>query len=58
MKQVLYFLCDCEDEIELSEDERDMYDVAVQCVAAVLNRMVDGCEDRPIMWDEDEDYQS
>ena len=57
MKQVLYFMCDIEDEVRLTEDERDMYDIAVQCVAAVMNRMIPGCEDRPLVWDE-EDYQS
>ena len=50
MKQILYFMCDIEDETELTEEEQDMFDIAIQCVALVANRMND---DRPIVWDDE-----
>lgn len=45
MKSVLYFMCDIEDEIEMDGDEEEMFDVAIQCVTAIINRMDDAHND-------------
>lgn len=41
MKKVLYFMCDVQEELELTEEERDMYETAIQCITTVLNSMED-----------------
>lgn len=50
MNRVLDTVCEVEDRAGLEGQERKDYDIAVQCVAAVLNRMLD---DRPLCWDEE-----
>ena len=51
MRQVLFFLCDIEDEIDhMTDAEQEMFDVAVQCVTTIINRMDN---DHPISWDEE-----
>ena len=48
MSRVLDTVCIVEDRVEMTEQEERDYDIAVQCVAAILNRMKD---DKPINWD-------
>ena len=45
---VLSMLCDIEDRIELTQEESDAYDIAIQCVTQIHNRMLDG---KGINWD-------
>ena len=52
MNIVLNILCDLEDKLDLKKEEEDAFDIAIQCVTTVLNRMV---EDRPISWGEELD---
>ena len=49
MNTVLNIMCDIEDRIELSDEQQEAFDIAIQCVTTVLNRMK---EDRPIEWDD------
>lgn len=49
MRDVLFLLCDIEDETDLNDKEQELFDVAIQCVTVILNRMT---EDRPIPWDD------
>lgn len=48
MGTVLNTLCDIDNDILFSDEEQKAIDVAVQCVAQIMNRMKD---DRPIIWD-------
>ena len=48
MNTVLNIMCDIEDRIELSDEQQEAFDISIQCVTTVLNRMK---EDRPIEWD-------
>lgn len=48
MDKVLSLICEIEDRIELSDDEQDAFDIAIQCVTSVMNCMIDG---KPIDWD-------
>mgnify|MGYP007133740405 CR=1 FL=1 len=48
MNRVLDFMCNIEDQMELDDKQVNDFDVAIQCIATVMNRMVD---DRPIEWD-------
>jgi len=43
-------MCELESKVNLSEEEWDMYDIAIQCVAVVINRMVDN---KLIIFDEE-----
>ena len=54
MNKVLDTMCDIEDRVELSEDEQDAFDIAIQCVTTVMNRMK--C-DKPIAfeWDDEDE---
>lgn len=52
MCNVLTTMCEIENIIELTKEEQDAFDIAIQCVATVLNRMVD---DSPIEWDDEDD---
>ena len=55
MNRVLDLICDVENRTELTKQQENDFDIAIQCVAVVMNRMkVDG----PINWDkEDENDQ-
>ena len=50
MNRVLDFLCSIEDHMDLSGPQTEDFDIAVQCVTLVMNRLK---EDRPIVWDEE-----
>ena len=50
MDRVLDLLCNTEEHIDLTGQQEDDYDIAIQCVTLVMNRMKD---DRPIVWDEE-----
>ena len=49
MNEVLDKMCILEDEIDLDDDMQEIFDIAIQCVTTVMNRMKD---DRPIEWDD------
>jgi len=49
MNTILNIMCDIEDRIELSDEQQEAFDIAIQCVTTVMNRMKD---DRPIEWDD------
>lgn len=48
MNRVLDLVCDIEDRVEMTKHEEQDYDIAIQCVTAILNRMK---EDKAICWD-------
>lgn len=48
MNVVLDIVCEVEDRIEMTDEERDAFDIAIQCITTVMNRMKD---DSPIEWD-------
>ncbi len=48
MNKILDIMCDIEDKYEMNAEERDAFDIAIQCVTTVMNRMKDN---RPITWD-------
>ena len=48
MMNVLSTLCEIEDRVELTDSEQEDFDIAVQCVTTVLNRMV---YNKKIDWD-------
>ena len=50
MKRVLDFMCNIEDHMDLNGQPEDDFDVAIQCITTVMNRMKD---DRPIEWDDE-----
>lgn len=50
MNRVLNFLCNIEDHMDLTGQQEADFDIAVQCVTLVMNRMK---EDMPIVWDEE-----
>ena len=41
-------LCEIEDKYDFTEEEQKAYDIAIQCVTQILNRMGDG---KQINWD-------
>lgn len=47
MDNVLTTICELEDRIEMT-DQEEAFDIAVQCVSQIMNRMQDG---GPINWD-------
>ena len=49
MDRILDTMCKLEDRIELSEEEEEAFDIAIQCVTCIMNRMTD---DRGIEWDD------
>jgi hypothetical protein len=49
MFEILNTMCRIEDQAELTESEEEAFDIAIQCVATVMNRMID---DKPISWDD------
>jgi len=51
MNDILNFMCELEDKVELTDEEEEKYDVAIQCVATVMNRMI---HNRPICFDDEE----
>lgn len=42
MEEVLNTMCELEDKIELTDNEQKHFDIAIQCVTQIINRMVDG----------------
>ncbi len=48
MNEILNVMCETEDKYDLSADELEAFDIAIQCMATVINRMVDN---KPITWD-------
>lgn len=51
LNEILNFMCDVEDELDLNEDEQDKYDIALRCISTVMNRMLDR---QPIDFEEDD----
>lgn len=51
MNGILDTMCEIEDRVDLTYDEQDAFDIAIQCVTTVMNRMKDN---RPIEFDEQE----
>ena len=50
MNKVLDKICYLEDQFDgMTKEEIDAFDIAIQCVTTVMNRMKD---DRPIAWDD------
>ena len=49
MNKILDTMCEIEDRIELTKDEEDAFDIAIQCITCIMNRMTD---DRGIEWDD------
>ena len=42
-------VCELEDQYQgMTKDEEEAFDIAIQCITTVMNRMKD---DRPIEWD-------
>lgn len=49
MNEVLNVMCDLEERVTfLTQEEEKAYDIAIQCVCQIVNRMAD---DKPINWD-------
>lgn len=49
MNKVLNIMCELEERIpDMTKEEENAYDIAVQCVAQIANRMADG---KQINWD-------
>lgn len=48
MNRVLDIVCELEDRIEMTDEEQEAFDIAIQCITTVMNRMKD---DSPIEWD-------
>ena len=48
MNCVLNYICLLRDELQILIDKRDNFDIAIQCVATVTNRMADN---KTIEWD-------
>lgn len=49
MESVFMKMVDIEDRIALSDEEERVFDICIQCVAQIHNRMLDGKE---ITWDD------
>lgn len=49
MRMVLHTMCRIEDENYYTPEEENAFDIAIQCVTTVMNRMAD---DRRITWDD------
>ena len=41
MKKILYTMMDLEDTLALSFSEREAFDVSIQCISTIINRMTD-----------------
>ncbi len=50
MNDILTFMLELEDKQDFSYDEDEKYDIAIQCIVTVMNRMIDN---RPIEFDEE-----
>ena len=50
MNDILTFMCELEDKQDFSYDEDKKFDIAIQCIVTVMNRMIDN---RPIEFDEE-----
>ena len=50
MDRVLDLICNIENRTEMTSQQEENFDIAVQCVTLVMNRLKD---DRPIVWDEE-----
>ena len=37
MNEILSIMCDIEDRIELTDEEQDAFDIAIQCITTVIN---------------------
>lgn len=49
MNKVLNIMCELKERIpDMTKEEENAYDIAVQCVAQIANRMADG---KQINWD-------
>ena len=48
MSEILSILCDLEDRVEMKKEEESAFDIALICVAAIANRMINNA---PIDWD-------
>lgn len=44
LEEVLNTMCELEDKIKLTDKEESCFDIAIQCVTQIMNRMVDGKE--------------
>ena len=51
MNEILNTMCAIEEMASLTDEETDAFDVAIQCIATVINRMTDN---RPIAFEERE----
>lgn len=49
MNEVLNRMCELEDRCDLLDDEQEAFDIAIQCITTVINKMKD---DSPIEWDD------
>ena len=49
MNNILDTMCEIEDKAELTSEEQEAFDIAIQCITTVMNRMTD---DKPIEWDD------
>lgn len=52
MNCVLDFICAVENEIELNEQDQKDFNVVIQCVTEIMNRMKDG---KGIIWDDEKE---
>ena len=52
IKEILYFMCECEDELKLTAEDEEKYDIAIQCISVVFNHMYECSKDKPIVWDD------
>ena len=50
MNEVLDKICALEDELDLDEEMEYIFDIVIQCVTTIINRMK---IDRPIEWDDE-----
>ena len=48
MDEILNTMCDIEEHIFMSKKEEEAFNIAIQCISTVMNRMVDN---RPIEFD-------
>lgn len=44
MGEVLNTMCNLEDDIDLTDKENDCFNIAIQCITQIMNRMIDGKE--------------
>lgn len=48
MNEILSMLCDLKDRVQMEKEEESAFDIAIICVAAIANRMINNA---PINWD-------